>query len=596
MFQTFDTPSDPSQGPMRLAQLRDVLRTEALDGFIVPRADAHQGEYVAARDARLAWLTGFTGSAGFCAALMDCAGVFVDGRYRVQVKQQVDSCFSPVDWPETDLSDWLLAQLPQGGKIGFDPWLHTIAELQKLRDKLGNRIELVAISHNLIDRIWGDQPPLPNRAVSAYPAEYAGESATSKRARCGAELAQADHDSVFLSQTDSIAWLLNIRGGDIPRVPVALCFAVLHKTGAVQLFIEPSATADLTLDAGITVTAPAKMVAGLSRLSGVVRVDPTSCPSAVESVLRDAGCSLSYGTDPCVLPKACKNSVEIAGTTAAHLRDAGAMCEFLAWLDAQPADTLSEIDVVRALEGFRQATGALQDISFDTICGTGPNGAIIHYRVTEDSNRRIKSGDLLLIDSGGQYLDGTTDITRTVAIGTVGKAEKSSFTRVLQGMIAMSRIRWPAGLSGRDLDLVARLPLWMAGQDYPHGTGHGVGCFLSVHEGPQRLSRASGQVLKPGMILSNEPGFYKEDAFGIRIENLILVCEAARLPNQTVSDMLNFQTLTWVPIDRRLIETDLLSSQERAWLNIYHQTCYQRVSAELSSAARQWMQAACAEI
>jgi len=255
-----------------------------------------------------------------------------------------------------------------------------------------------------------------------------------------------------------------------------------------------------------------------------------------------------------------------------------------------------EIDVVRALEGFRQATGALQDISFDTICGTGPNGAIIHYRVTEDSNRTIKSGDLLLIDSGGQYLDGTTDITRTVAIGAVGKAEKSSFTRVLQGMIAMSRIRWPAGLSGRDLDLVARLPLWMAGQDYPHGTGHGVGCFLSVHEGPQRLSRASGQVLKPGMILSNEPGFYKENAFGIRIENLILVCEAAQLPNQTVPDMLNFQTLTWVPIDRRLIETDLLSSQERAWLNIYHQTCYQRVSAELSSAARQWMQAACAEI
>ena len=596
MFQTFDTPSDRTQGPRRLAQLRDVLRAEALDGFLVPRADAHQGEYVAAKDARLAWLTGFTGSAGFCAALMDCAGVFVDGRYRVQVKQQVDCCFSPVDWPETDLSDWLLAQLPQGGKIGFDPWLHTISELQNLSDKLAGHIELVAVSHNLIDRIWGDQPQLPNRVVSAYPVEHAGESARLKRTRLGAELAQAGHDSVFLSQTDSIAWLLNIRGTDIPRVPVALCFAVLHKTGAVQLFIEPSATAQLTLDAGITIAAPAKMIGALSALSGMVRVDPTSCPSAIESLLQDAGCSLSYGPDPCVLPKACKNSVEIAGTITAHLRDAGAMCEFLAWLDAQPADTLSEIDVVRALEGFRQATGALKDISFDTICGAGPNGAIIHYRVTEDSNRAVKPGDLLLIDSGGQYLDGTTDITRTVAMGDVGNAEKSAFTRVLQGMIAMSRIRWPAGLRGRDLDLAARQPLWMAGQDYPHGTGHGVGSFLSVHEGPQRLSRASGQVLKPGMILSNEPGFYKENAFGIRIENLIVVREAARLPSQTVPDMLTFQTLTWVPIDRNLIDLDLLSSQERAWLNIYHQTCYDQVAAGLSPAAQHWMQAACAEI
>ena len=596
MFQNFNTPSDPSQGPLRLAHLRTVLQTEHLDGFVVPRADAHQGEYVAARDARLAWLTGFTGSAGFCAVLIDRAGVFVDGRYRVQVKQQVDDCFTPVDWPETGLADWLLAQQPRPGKIGFDPWLHTILELQNLRKMLAGQIELVAMSDNLIDRIWIDQPPLPNRTIDAYPVEYAGESATSKRMRCGEALAQAGHDSVFLSQTDSIAWLLNIRGSDIPRVPVALCFALLHKSGSVELFIAPSAAADLTLDAGITVTDPTDMIDTLSAMSGMIRIDPASCPSAVEDLLQDANCTVVYDKDPCVLPKACKNAVEIAGTTAAHLRDAAAMCEFLTWLDAQPTNSLTEIDVVRALEGFRRATGALKDISFDTICGAGPHGAIIHYRVTEDSNRTIKSGDLLLIDSGGQYLDGTTDITRTVAMGSVGDAERSTFTRVLQGMVAMSRIRWPVGLRGRDLDLLARQPLWMAGHDYSHGTGHGVGCYLSVHEGPQRLSRAARQVLLPGMILSNEPGFYQEDAYGIRIENLLVVCEAARLAAQTVPEMLNFETLTWVPIDRRLIQSDLLSFDERAWLNTYHQTCYDHVAASLSPAAHHWMQAACAAI
>ena len=341
---------------------------------------------------------------------------------------------------------------------------------------------------------------------------------------------------------------------------------------------------------------PAALSARLSQLTGTVRIDPASCPDAVATLLHAAGCDLRHDEDPCVLPKACKNPVEIAGTKTAHLRDAGAMCEFLAWLDAQPANSLTEIDVVRALEGFRQSTNALKDISFDTICGAGPHGAIIHYRVTEETNRAIKQGDLLLVDSGGQYLDGTTDITRTIAMGAIATPEKAAFTRVLQGMIAMSQIRWPDGLTGRDLDLLARRPLWMAGQDYPHGTGHGVGCYLSVHEGPQRLSRASKVPLLPGMIVSNEPGFYQENAFGIRIENLLVVCEAAKLPTQTVPKMLEFDTLVWVPIDRRLILPDMLSDDDRGWINRYHTSCYKWVAATLSLTAQRWMQAACAHI
>ena len=595
-MQKFETEADPSHGPDRLARLRAQMHAEDLDGFLVPRADAHQGEYVATRDARLAWLTGFTGSAGFCAALRESAGVFVDGRYRVQVKKQVADCFTPVDWPEIGLAEWLLAQNPIPQRLGFDPWLHTVSELNSLREKVANRIELVALTSNLLDRIWRDQPPRSNQQISNHPLHYTGETAAAKRERCAAILAQAGDQSAFISQTDSIAWLLNIRGADIPRVPVALCFAVLHQDGAVQLFIEPTAATDILLGNDVTVLPQEAMNETLAQLSGVVRIDPATCPSAVKALLEAAGCAWRHDADPCLLPKACKNAVEIANTAEAHLRDATAMCEFLNWLDAQPPGSQTEIDVVRALETYRQNTKCLKDLSFDTICGSGPNAAIIHYRVTEESNRTIKAGDMLLIDSGGQYLDGTTDITRTVAIGAVDADRKAAFTRVLQGMIAISQIRWPDGLTGRDLDPIARQPLWLAGQDYPHGTGHGVGCFLGVHEGPQRLSRASKVSLAPGMILSNEPGFYKEGHFGVRIENLVVVQSASPLPNQTVSKMLEFQTLTWVPIDQRLIVTELLSAGDRAWLNNYHQSCYDKIAPRLGDSAKRWLAAACSAL
>ena len=598
MFQTFTAATRPEDGPPRLAALRGEIMREQFDGFLVPRADRHQGEYVADCDARLAWLTGFTGSAGFCAVLCDRAGVFIDGRYRVQVKAQVAlDVFTPVPWPETKLADWLKDALPHGGLIGFDPWLHTADEVEKLRAGLeGAKITLLACD-NLVDRIWDDRPAPPQGKITAYPEEFAGKTSAEKRADCAAVLRQAGQRAAVLTLPDSIAWLLNIRGTDLPSVPVAQAFALLHDDARVTLFTDPEKLSDLPLDPQIEVLHWSAFDAALLALSSPVRVDPKTAPYAVSILLTDAGIKPARGDDPCILPKARKTEAEVAATTAAHLRDGAAMVEFLCWLDEQaPSGELTEIDVVRALEGFRRATNALQDISFDTICGTGPHGAIVHYRVTEDTNRQIAEGDLLLVDSGGQYVDGTTDITRTVAIGEPTYDHRACFTRVLQGMIAISRARWPDGLSGRDLDPLARIALWQAGQDYDHGTGHGVGVFLSVHEGPQRISRVSETPLEPGMILSNEPGYYREGAFGIRIENLVVVQTAPELTQGDARKMLSFDTLTYVPIDTRLIDAIVLSAAERDWLNAYHAATYEKISPRVSASARAWLAKATAPI
>ncbi|MCR8725147.1 aminopeptidase P family protein [Frigidibacter sp. ROC022] len=597
MFQTFDATTRPDQGPPRLAALRAEIAGAGLDGFLVPRADPHQGEYVPAHDARLAWLTGFTGSAGFCAVLADRAGVFVDGRYRVQVKAEVAlEVFTPVAWPETGLADWLIEALPGGGTIGFDPWLHTAAEVEKLREKLdGSGIELRA-SDNLVDRVWPDQPPLPAGRVRPWPVANAGESATSKRQRLGAELAGAGHAAAALTMPDSIAWLLNIRGEDIPKVPVPLAFALLHADGTVDLFLTSGRDLDLGThpEGAVRLHDRDAFPEALKAQTGKVRVDKSLAPLAVSDLLAQP----VWGADPCVLPKARKTGAELAGTAEAHLRDGAAMAAFLCWLDREaPGGGLTEIAVVEALEGFRRATNALQDISFDTICGAGPNGAIIHYRVTEATNRPVKPGELLLIDSGGQYLDGTTDITRTVAVGEVGDEEKLCFTRVLKGMIAMSRIRFPKGVAGAHLDTLARAPLWLAGQDYDHGTGHGVGVYLSVHEGPARLSRLSDVPLEPGMILSNEPGYYREGAFGIRIENLLAVEPAPALPGGDAHrEMLHFRTLTFVPIDRRLIVTAELTAEERGWIDAYHRDTLAALADRVQPEVRDWLVRACAPL
>ncbi|MEM8731057.1 MAG: aminopeptidase P family protein [Pseudomonadota bacterium] len=596
MFQTFEVTSRPEQGPPRLAALRGEMTAAGLDGFLVPRADAHQGEYVAARDARLAWLTGFTGSAGFCAVLADVAGVFVDGRYRTQVKEQVAADFTPVPWPEVKLAGWLKTHLPKGGRVGFDPWLHTVAQLRDTRAALtGSGIELVA-HDNLVDRIWEDQPDPPMEPARVHPLDFAGESTDSKCERLGKTLADAGQSTAILTLPDSVMWLLNIRGADIEHNPVAQCFALLYNDGAVDLFMEACKAVELADHFGqdVTVWPPKQLLDALDVLDGPIRYDPTSAPQAIADALGARGVE---GPDPCLLPKACKNAAEIAGSAEAHLRDGAAVVECLAWLDTQTPGQVSEIDVVKRLEACRRQDNALREISFDTIAGTGPNGAIMHYRVSEDTNATLEAGHLLVLDSGGQYLDGTTDITRTIAIGEVGQDERAAFTRVLQGMIAMSRLRWPKGLAGRDLEAVARVPLWRAGQDFNHGVGHGVGAYLSVHEGPQRLSRASEVPLQPGMILSNEPGYYREGAFGIRIENLVVVQKAAALETgDPERDMYDWRTLTFVPIDRRCILTDRLTADERDWMNAYHAEVIEKIGPRVREATRDWLTAACAPL
>ena len=590
MYQSFEAATRPDQGPPRLAALREELRAEGLSGFLVPRADQHQGEYVAPCDERLAWLTGFTGSAGFAIVLADRAGIFVDGRYRVQVKAQVDTAhFTPVDWPETKPGPWLKDALPEGGAVGFDPWLHTAGEIEAMRTALKGTGVTLTPTANLVDRIWTDRPDRPAEPVCKYPKELAGAGDETKRARIAEALREAGHRAAVLTLPDSICWLLNIRGNDIPRIPVTQAFGVVLDDGHLLLFSDVEKFTRLGPDPGIELAGWDSFEPALARLEGPVRVDRDSAPVAVSAALEAAGVEVVWEQDPCILPKARKSAAEIDATVEAHLRDGAAMVEFLSWLDtAAPSGRLTEIDVVEALEGFRRATGALEDIAFETIAGSGPNGAVVHYRVTRESNRTITPGDLLLVDSGGQYLDGTTDITRTVATGPVTEDQRAAFTRVLQGMIAISRAHWPEGLAGRDLDALARIALWQAGQDYDHGTGHGVGVYLSVHEGPQRLSRRSEVPLEPGMILSNEPGYYREGAYGIRIENLVVVDRAPEGPDGRT--MLAFRTLTLAPIDRRLIDATLLSADDRAWLDDYHAEVARRLGPRLSAEARYWLE------
>ncbi|NSX54169.1 aminopeptidase P family protein [Parasulfitobacter algicola] len=589
MFQTFDPTTTPEQGPPRLAKLRGAMADQGLDGYIIPRADVHQGENVAPRDERLAWLTGFTGSAGFCIALNDIAGVFIDGRYRLQVRDQVADVFTPVNWPETKPGDWLKDQLTSG-IIGFDSWLHTQHEIEQIEKALaGTDITLRPDPANLIDHIWDDQPPAPDGKTIIYPADLAGKTHDEKRSEVAQTLKDAGQNCAILTLPDSIAWLLNIRGSDIDRMPVVQAFAILRADETVDLFSNNSSLGDLTdhLGGDVRLHPITDFTDHLNQLTGTIRVDPKSAPLEVTRQVTKA--QIAYDEDPCILPKACKTDAEITATREAHLRDGAAVVEFLAWLDRQDPETLTEIDVVKTLEGYRRATNALRDISFETISGTGPNGAIVHYRVTTQTNRQIRDGDLLLVDSGGQYIDGTTDITRTIAMGDPDEEPRRCFTRVLQGMITLSRVRFPKGLAGRDLDALARFPLWTAGLDFDHGTGHGVGVYLGVHEGPQRISRASEVPLKPGMILSNEPGYYRDGAFGIRIENLIVVQPAPELPGADDRQMLSFETLTYVPIDRNLIVTDMLDVNQRQWINDYHTDCLAKLGDRLSTDAKAWL-------
>ena len=595
MFQSFDSQSSPEIHPPRLTALRAELAARDLDGALVPRADAHQGEYVSPRDARLAWLTGFTGSAGFCIVTPDRAGVFVDGRYRVQVKSEVDLAhFTPVPWPETKPADWLRNAMPEGGRIGYDPWLHTRREITDLEKALaGSGIALIAQGTNPIDAIWPDQPVAPAGQVRLWPDALAGETAAEKRARIAADLRKAGQHAAVLTQADSLSWLLNIRGADIAKNPVVQGFAIIEENGHVAVFTNPAKFPPeirAALGNEVQVLPLVALTPALTNLSGPVRLDAGTAPDQVFTLIESMDTEIAPGQDPVIMPKACKNAAEIAGMRAAHLQDGAAVSELLFWLDAQApglADTaLTEIDVVRKLEALRVARGIL-DISFDSIVGAGPHGAIMHYRVSEKSNRRIQPGDILLVDSGGQYDNGTTDITRTLPMGgNYDMAVRRPYTRVLQGMIAISRVQFPRGVAGAHIDALARAPLWSEGMDFDHGTGHGVGAGLSVHEGPVRISRISDIPLQPGMILSNEPGYYREGAFGIRLENLIVVREVASGDGR---DMLGFETLTLAPLDRRLIEPGLLSTEEIAWLDAYHARVWDEIAPLVSDQVRDWL-------
>ena len=599
MFQTFDTPEAGAAASHRIRDLRATLAKLKLDAYIVPRADEHQGEYVPPSAERLAWLTGFTGSAGNAVIGLDRAALFVDGRYRVQSRAQVDTRVIEIVELPGNLTEWMRGALAAGSVVGFDPWLLTAAQVERTAAALREKgITLKPVSGNLVDQLWaGERPAPPLGPVIAHPDTLAGRSASDKIEALQKILKSDGHDAIVLTATDSVAWLFNIRGSDVPHTPVVLAFAIVPASGKPELFVAAAkigeaAKAHLSPIAKLSPpSALAERLDALKALGKKVRVNAASAAYWIERRLGGKA-RVARGLDPIVGMKAVKNAVEIEGARAAHVRDGAAVTRFLAWLDAEaPKGRVDEIGAVVKLEELRRATDALKEISFDTISGSGPNGAIVHYRVTEATNRKLRKGELYLIDSGGQYDDGTTDITRTVAIGKPTAEMRTRYTLVLKGHIAIATVRFPRGTRGIDLDPFARRPLWEHGIDYDHGTGHGVGSYLSVHEGPQSISRAGMERLEPGMIISNEPGYYKDGAYGIRIENLVLVCPPTK-PEGGDRDTMAFETLTLAPFDRRLILKDLLVPQERDWLNAYHARVRAAIGPLLDRETRSWLDAA----
>ncbi len=578
-FQSFDVEDIPrAQIAARVAALRAELSRRGLDGFVVPRADRQQDEYLPPSEERLKWLTGFSGSAGVAVVLTERAALFVDGRYTLQARDQVDTAlFSIEHLIDSPPHVWLEGNLKPGAKLGYDPWLHTVGSAEKLAKACAAAgAELEPAEPNPIDAIWPNRPLPPLGPVVPHDLRFAGESAASKLARVQAEIAKAKTDALVVSDAQAVAWAFNIRGADVAHTPLPLAFAIVPREGRPSLYVDGRKLGNAVrhaLQEYLDVREEAALAEDLAALGAAglkASLDDSTAADALAKIVTESGGKILRGADPIALMKAVKNAVEIDGARAAHRRDGAAMAKFLAWFDREaPSGKLTEIDAVAALETFRRETGALKDVSFPTIAGAGPNGAIVHYRVARASNRRIAPGELFLVDSGAQYEDGTTDITRTIAVGTPSEEMREHFTRVLKGHIALARALFPDGTTGAQLDSFARQYLWAAGLDFDHGTGHGVGSYLSVHESPARISKLGTIALKRGMILSNEPGYYKTGAYGIRVENLVLVVEA-RAPVGAEKPLNAFETLTLAPIDVRLIEPRLLTGDELAWLDAYH--------------------------
>jgi Xaa-Pro aminopeptidase len=599
-FQSFEDRTERAASGARVAALRTELARRGLTGFIVPRSDRHQNEYVPASEERLAWLTGFTGSAGAAIVLRERAVLFVDGRYTLQVREQVDtSLFAIEHLVETPPDRWIETNLTSADRLGYDPWLHTVESAERLAKACAAAgATLVAVEPDLIDAIWSDRAAPPLGPITLHDLRFAGEAAEEKLARIRAELAKLRADALVVSDPHAVAWAFNIRGSDVAHTPLPLAFAVVPQAGRPALFVDGRKLSNDVRDRLETladVREPADFVQALAALGQAhktVRLDQATAADALARLVTSHGGKVARGPCPIALMKAVKNQAEISGARAAHIRDGVAVTRFLAWFDREAArGALTEIDAVAALESFRRDTGLLQDVSFPTISGAGPDGAIVHYRVTTKTNRGIAAGELFLIDSGGQYQDGTTDITRTVAVGEPTAEMRERFTRVLKGHIAIARAIFPDGTTGAQLDSFARQSLWAAGLDFDHGTGHGVGSYLSVHEGPARISKLGTTPLRRGMILSNEPGYYKAGAYGIRIENLVLVVEAAAVLG--AEKPLNaFETLTLAPIDRRLVVADMLTPEETDWFDGYHARVAQMLAPLVDAETRAWLAAA----
>lgn len=601
MRQTFEETTDPSFGAKHLPLLRARMAEQGLDGFVIPHEDEHQNEYLPEANERLAWATGFTGSAGAAVVFRERASLFTDGRYTVQVKAQTD----PALFERRDLGELAayLETAPKGAVIGYDPRLHSPDALVPLRRAaLKAGAELKPVQVNPLDLAWGDdRPAQPAAPVVPHPEEYAGESHASKRARIGRAAAEAGADVALLTAPSSIAWLFNVRGGDVIRSPLPIGQALLQADGKARLFLDPSkVTNELPewLGDDVVVEAPERLEDAIAGLGGKrVMIDPALSSAWYFDRLEAAGATAVRAADPCAVPRAAKNAVEIEGSRRAHIRDGAALARFLHWVDTMVQETLpDERAVVEALERFREETGALKDLSFDTIAGAGPNGALPHYKPVGGTIRRVEKGSLLLVDGGGQYLDGTTDVTRTMAVGEPTEDQKHKFTLVLKAHIAMATIRFPPGTSGMALDAIARAPMWNAGLDYDHGTGHGVGSYLGVHEGPQRIAKwGTSQPLLEGMILSNEPGYYREGEWGIRIETLQVVTPATA-PKGGERPMHGFDQLTFAPIDRKLIEVGLLTPEERAYVDAYHAETLAKVGPLVEGEVKAWLKKACAPL